>query len=341
MADDEDIGLETLQAQVDMSLAFTQNLVSTWLKPTEGKLPSSKARNNEEKELEEYMRRPARLGVGAAVPESTSLLSRDSARLKSKLAASAGKKRAREEDVSAATLPSDDEEESRTSVIKKKAKVDPFAPKDKGKKRVPDTPKALNEHPSFQKLNDDKATEATISGPPEVPLREGQDGRDAGPLTTSSSTKKKKKKKDRQSISQLVIERPQTAQPSEQPTALANNLSTAIPEVPGTSTNTNTPDNRAQSPAPVSPSPLKLPTSPKARQSPLPTSPSPTTAASPKKAADTPKISLLNLHGPLQAAEATSSSPSKKKRRRKKKKKKAVAQEEQAPVEEGDSDGSD
>ncbi|KAH9938354.1 uncharacterized protein B0H18DRAFT_966793 [Fomitopsis serialis] len=285
MADDEDIGLETLQAQVDMSLAFTQNLVATWLKPTEGKLPSSKARSNEEKELEEYMRRPARLGVGAAVPESTK-----------QLTASAGKKRAREEDVPAATLPSDDEEESRTSVIKKKAK---------GKKRVPDTPKALNEHPGFQKLNDDKATEATTSGPPETPLREGQDGRDAGPLITPTSMKKKKKKKDRQSVSQLVIERPQTAQPSEQPTALASNLNTAIPEVSRHPRNSYT-DNRAQSPAPVSSPPLKRLASPKARQS-----------------------------------GSYSTSPSKKKRRRKKKKKKAVAQEEQAPVEEGDSDGSE
>lgn len=59
MSEEEDIGLETLQAQVDMSLAFTQNLVSSWLKPTEGKLPSSRARNDE-KELEEYMRRPPR-----------------------------------------------------------------------------------------------------------------------------------------------------------------------------------------------------------------------------------------------------------------------------------------
>ena len=59
MSEEEDIGLETLQAQVDMSLAFTQNLVTSWLKPTEGKLPSSKA-SNEEKELEAYMRRPPR-----------------------------------------------------------------------------------------------------------------------------------------------------------------------------------------------------------------------------------------------------------------------------------------
>ncbi|KZT72548.1 hypothetical protein DAEQUDRAFT_590009 [Daedalea quercina L-15889] len=123
MAEDEDIGLEALQAQVDMSMAFTQSLVSSWLKPTEGKLPSSKARGNQEKELEEYMKRPPRLGVGAAISESTSLLSRDSARLKSKLSASAGKKRTREEDVPVDTLLSDDEEESKASVIKKKAKL--------------------------------------------------------------------------------------------------------------------------------------------------------------------------------------------------------------------------
>lgn len=68
MAEEEDIGLEVLQAQVDMSLAFTQNLVTSWLKPTEGKLPSSKSRN-EEKELEEYMRRPQRYVPIDCLPE--------------------------------------------------------------------------------------------------------------------------------------------------------------------------------------------------------------------------------------------------------------------------------
>lgn len=68
MAEETDIGLEDLQAQIDMSLAFTQNLLASWLKPTEGKLPSSKSRNNE-KELEEYMRRPPRYVPIHCLPE--------------------------------------------------------------------------------------------------------------------------------------------------------------------------------------------------------------------------------------------------------------------------------
>ena len=80
--------------------------------------------------------------MGASVPESTSVLSRESAKLRSKLVG-AGKKRAREEDQDAlpsrgAPAPivvSDDEEESRARVITKKARVDPFEAKGKKKKQ--------------------------------------------------------------------------------------------------------------------------------------------------------------------------------------------------------------
>ena len=56
---DEDMDLETAQAQINMSVAFLDDLVSGWMKESKAKLPSQ-PRGDEEKELEEYMRRPPR-----------------------------------------------------------------------------------------------------------------------------------------------------------------------------------------------------------------------------------------------------------------------------------------
>lgn len=66
-----------------------------------------------------------RLGVGAVIPEGNSQgLSRETARLKGKLA---GSKRPREyDDVGPSQSTSHDEEESRAISIKTKARVDPF-----------------------------------------------------------------------------------------------------------------------------------------------------------------------------------------------------------------------
>lgn len=176
-----------------------------------------------------------RLGVGAAIPESTSLLSRDSARLKGKLT-STGKKRAREEgDVHAAPLPSDDEEESKASVIKKKAKVDPFAPKLKSKKRVHEAPKPLNEHTSFQKLGGTDREAPSTPASSETPIRDLEGGTLATPLLA----KKKKKKKNRDSAPQLIIERPKSLSVPQsapgQPAASASNPGAAAAESPRTS----------------------------------------------------------------------------------------------------------
>lgn len=68
MAEDEQDGpdLETLQAQIDMSMAFTNSIVSGWMKSSKAKLPSYS--RNDDKELEEYMRRPARC-VYARLPQ--------------------------------------------------------------------------------------------------------------------------------------------------------------------------------------------------------------------------------------------------------------------------------
>lgn len=57
-ANEDEIDAETLQAQIDMSMSFTHELVSSWVKPS-SKLASRK-RTDARKELEEAMKRPAR-----------------------------------------------------------------------------------------------------------------------------------------------------------------------------------------------------------------------------------------------------------------------------------------
>lgn len=78
------------------------------------------------------------------MPESTGVLSRETAKLRNKLTGK-GKKREREEEAepsragankgAAADSDDDDEEDSRARVITKKARVDPFASKGEGKKK--------------------------------------------------------------------------------------------------------------------------------------------------------------------------------------------------------------
>ena len=53
-----DVDLETLQAQIDLSMSVTNDLVSSCIKPS-AKLKSS-YNQNLEAELKEYMRRPPR-----------------------------------------------------------------------------------------------------------------------------------------------------------------------------------------------------------------------------------------------------------------------------------------
>ncbi|KAI0082425.1 hypothetical protein K474DRAFT_1671108 [Panus rudis PR-1116 ss-1] len=125
-SNEDDIDLETLQAQIDLSLAHTKDVVSTWLRPKYGDA-STKPRNDD-KELAELLKRPPRLGVGAPTPVSTGNLGHETLKLKSKLA---GNKRMREEAKDARI--SEDEEESKAGAIKKRARVDPFGPKEKKK----------------------------------------------------------------------------------------------------------------------------------------------------------------------------------------------------------------
>lgn len=156
--DEDAIDLQDLQAQIDLSMSFAQNLVTSWVKPTQ--YSQTSRQNDLENEIKEYMRRPTRLGVGAPIPESQSLV-REAARLKTKL--EGGKKRQREEEGIGTKKPqSDDEEESRPGAIKKKARVDPFSTlskkeknkgtRDSGKNGPTIHPVALKAMPSSQSL---------------------------------------------------------------------------------------------------------------------------------------------------------------------------------------------
>jgi hypothetical protein len=65
LVNDDEIDLESLQAQIDLSLAQTQTLVASWLQSSRGQssssAPSSSRVNQEkEKEIQELLKRPPR-----------------------------------------------------------------------------------------------------------------------------------------------------------------------------------------------------------------------------------------------------------------------------------------
>lgn len=57
-SDEDAIDLQVLQAQIDLSMSFAQNLVTSWVKPTH--FAQTSRQRDLENELKEYMRRPAR-----------------------------------------------------------------------------------------------------------------------------------------------------------------------------------------------------------------------------------------------------------------------------------------
>jgi hypothetical protein len=60
MEPNNDIDTETLQAQIDLSMAYAQNLIASWL-PTSGPMTLSSSRAAEaEVELQALLRRPPR-----------------------------------------------------------------------------------------------------------------------------------------------------------------------------------------------------------------------------------------------------------------------------------------
>lgn len=58
IVDEDSIDPEALQAQIDLSMSFAQNLVSSWIRPQQ--LPPSSRRKDLEKEITEYIKRPPR-----------------------------------------------------------------------------------------------------------------------------------------------------------------------------------------------------------------------------------------------------------------------------------------
>lgn len=134
--DEDNTDLETLQARIDMSMSYAQDLVSSWIEPN--KAATTSRSYDIEKELKEYMKRPLRLGVGASIPEENNM-SREEARLKGRLRAKMKTKRSFDE-VDKRKSASDDEEESKAGVIKKKTKFDPFASMSRSNKKSRATP---------------------------------------------------------------------------------------------------------------------------------------------------------------------------------------------------------
>ncbi|KAI0332408.1 hypothetical protein GY45DRAFT_1433093 [Cubamyces sp. BRFM 1775] len=346
MAEDEQDGpdLETLQAQIDMSMAFTNSIVSGWMKSSKAKLPSYS--RNDDKELEEYMRRPARLGVGASVPESTGVLSRESAKLRNKLTGQ-GKKREREEEAEppragankkAATADSDDDEEdSRARVITKKARVDPFAAKGEGKKKKKKAdPMAVSQAvgkakavpsalPSASKGGDEADTdmESPSKG---AATAQSPDGDAPAPAPTSRKKKKKKKHKegavgptgDGQSADPELREHARSSPTSDLPARVSaskhpSSKIAGSPQAPSSEPAVGESASYSQS----------------AGTSIAATAGTDGAVSSTKKTTtrqDPLGLPLLNLSGPPPVVGGDHPESPKKKRKRKKKKKKAVAQ---------------
>ncbi|KAI0249935.1 hypothetical protein BJV78DRAFT_1222913 [Lactifluus subvellereus] len=135
-----DIDTETLQAQIDLSMAYAQDLVASWLQPASGSLIQSSSHAAEaEAELQALIRRPPRLGVGAPLPETPAA---SQTRLVRKL--EGGKRRSREVENGAMPVRAredeeeDGAEESRVGTIRKRARFDPFEPGGKKRKKVVD-----------------------------------------------------------------------------------------------------------------------------------------------------------------------------------------------------------
>jgi len=93
---DNAVDLEALQAQIDLSMALTDQLVSSWLPKSSSSKGNEKRGKNFDDELQDVLRRPARLGVGAPLPESASGTTKETQRLKYKLAGK-GRKRGRDD----------------------------------------------------------------------------------------------------------------------------------------------------------------------------------------------------------------------------------------------------
>ncbi|KAL1940089.1 hypothetical protein VTO73DRAFT_9424 [Trametes versicolor] len=357
MADAEQDGpdLETLQAQIDMSMAFTHNIVSGWMKSSKTKLPSSSSRTND-KDLEEYMRKPARLGVGAAPPEATGVLGRETAKLRNKLTGK-GKKRERDEaeegsartgaqTAGGGTAESDEDEDSRARAITKKVRVDPFAARGDGKKKkkkkdpvagpatAGSTPKGQTAEPlagEDVEMGEAEADQAAAAGGAKSPENDA---------ALPALSKKKRKKKHKAGAGH------EGAQQPGNPQAQHNTAGSPVPVNKNVASDLEPTEASASSKSHTASAKksLREPQTDAEHALPSAQSTTPVKAAEPAVRQDLLVGPLLNLSGPPPIHDTQDVGSPKKKRKRKKKKKKTVGQpaaDMDAVHEDGEAEGSD
>lgn len=162
---DDEIDSETLQAQMDLSMSFAHNLVTSWLQSTQVAQPHSGI-SDAERILEEELRRPPRLGVGAPAPVA-SVTGRDAAKLRHRLAKTGDKALASME----RPLQSDhksDEDEEKGKPTKRTKRNDPFAmPGHKKRKKVGDASNKLSTPESSHPTNGAKLRDNDQNAPTE------------------------------------------------------------------------------------------------------------------------------------------------------------------------------
>ncbi|KAI0265793.1 hypothetical protein BC834DRAFT_843288 [Gloeopeniophorella convolvens] len=340
-----DIDTETLQAQIDLSMAFAQSLVASWLPGSQSTSARSSSRAAEaEAELQALIRRPPRLGVGAPLPESaapaqTRLIQKLEGKKRSWVPDNATPAKADKED--------SEDEESRAGTVRKRARIDPFEPGGKKKKKkksgVADTAKDTRSAAA-----DTRQEEADES----MAVDDAPDAATSKPVPAKPGSKKKKKKKKHLAEDEGAEEAiDDAADGVADPKAMENGTDVVLEPISPEAH--RPPEHRKKKkrkkhphdgqegalapsspvvavsrPAPLHVAPLSTP-SPKVRRSSASTSPvqpsgSPIASASKSgPALLVPTVPVLNLTGPppVLTDQAEESNP--KKRRRKKKKKHA------------------
>ncbi|KAH6915068.1 hypothetical protein BKA70DRAFT_564763 [Coprinopsis sp. MPI-PUGE-AT-0042] len=156
--EEDQVNVQDLQAQIDLSMSFAQSLAASWIKPRRNAASSSSRRKELESEIWEAAKRPSRLGVGTSVSQVAQHTSREAARLKGQLV---GKRRSREDEEPQTKKPGngdddDRDDESRARAITKKVKIDPFDVSSKKKKKqslqvMGNGSSSLGAHPATEK----------------------------------------------------------------------------------------------------------------------------------------------------------------------------------------------
>ncbi|KAF7332245.1 hypothetical protein MKEN_00105700 [Mycena kentingensis (nom. inval.)] len=210
----DQLDAEAIQAQIDLSLSFAQNLASSWVKPAK----NASKRTAFEAELKEQLRKPPRLGVGADVP-ALSTSSKDIHKLKSHLSGKNKRARGEEDDAAAAKGNDDvDADEGRGASSKKKARIDPFDAFGKKQKRkevvVPVKDAAAARKPSTSPEPKGAAEELSLA-------QSTPAGAAATSTSVDPSSKPKKKKKKKHKNSEANSAAPATS-PTVTPSTVAS-----------------------------------------------------------------------------------------------------------------------